>query len=133
MLEYTNVDDNTNILISSASTNVLQKLPTVMEGLEIATPTGGQAMYTELIDISNNAQKYAQLFATQASNPNYQFNPNDAVVYNPDHPDYIPKVREVALMDTHDYMNYQSVMIGVSSVALLSVIVGTMFFSSNRV
>lgn len=128
MLEYTTLDENTNIIISS-----LAKLGSpVVEGLEVDTPTTHQDMYQELIDISNNGGAYASTF-NKLNHVKYQFNPNDAVVYDPNHPDYIATVRETALMDTHDYMNYQSTILGVSSVALLSLIIGSMFFSSKRV
>lgn len=127
MLEYTTLDENTNIIISSLAKNGSP----LVEGL-IATPTTHEDMYQELIDISNNGGAYASTF-NELNQVKYQFNSNDAVVYDPNHPDYIATIRETALMDTHDYMNYQSTILGVTSVALLGLIVGSMFFSSKRV
>jgi len=132
MLEYTSLDENTNILISSP---IQSKTNSVVEGLtpsiDIATPTTTEALYQELLDISNNANAYVATFK-QVNDPKYQFNPNHSQVYDPNHPDYIPTVRQTAITDVTDYMNYQTAVLGISSVALLSVIVATVFYSSNR-
>lgn len=129
MLEYTRLDENTNILISSP---IQPKTNPVVEGLlTIDTPTTGSELRQELLDISNNATAYANTFK-KLNDPKYQFNPNDSPVYDPNHPDYIPTARQIALTDVTDYMNYQTAVLGISSVALLSVIVATVFYSSNR-
>jgi len=100
----------------------------IVEGYTIATPTN---YYNELLDISANAGSYARVFQ-EMNRPKYQFNPNNANIYDPNHPEYVPNVKEAVLMDTYDVMNYQTTILGISSVALISVIIGTIMYSSNR-
>lgn len=118
--DYSNVESFSELIMKPIQT----------EGFDVNTFTGDE-LAGELSSIKNTGTEIGKLTDLMKLNSGkYQFDTNPET--DPNNSQYIPNVSEAALQDMMDYTQFQTTMMGISAMALISLVIASVMFSSNN-
>lgn len=118
--DYSNVESFSELIMK----------PVQKEGFDV-NDFGADELAAELNSIKNTGTDIGRLTdLMKDKSGKYQFDANPET--DPNNSQYIPNVSEAALQDMIDYTDFQTTMMGISAMALISLVIASVMFSSNK-